>query len=111
MTLFFGARSPEELPYFGPLKKVPDRFLRKIFAYSRREGHDKKYVQDEMRAHANEIANLLHAEATHIYVCGLKDMENGVNEVLTDIASDTGLVWADLRDQMRSEGRFHVETY
>src|SRR4029079_14451774 len=24
MMLFFGARRPEELPYFGPLQKVPD---------------------------------------------------------------------------------------
>ena len=27
MTMFFGARSPESLPYFGPLKKVPGDLL------------------------------------------------------------------------------------
>ncbi len=38
MVLFFGARRPEELPYFGPLQKVPDRLLAKylrLFARAR----------------------------------------------------------------------------
>ena len=31
LMLFFGARRPEELPYFGPLQKVPES-LTKFFA-------------------------------------------------------------------------------
>ena len=33
MMLFFGARTPESLPYFGPLKKVPENVLAKHFAF------------------------------------------------------------------------------
>ena len=29
LTMFFGARTPQELPYFGPLQKVPERLLEK----------------------------------------------------------------------------------
>ena len=38
LLLFFGARRPEELPYFGPLQKVPDRLLGKYLCYSRVPG-------------------------------------------------------------------------
>ena len=50
MMLFFGARAPESLPYFGPLAKVPDAFLDKQFAFSRVHGETKTYVQDKMRS-------------------------------------------------------------
>ena len=38
-------------------------------------------------------------------------MENGVMSALDDIAKSTGLQWDDLKEQMREQGRYHVETY
>ena len=49
LTLVFGARKPNDLPYFGPLKKVPDAFMKKIFSFSRLEDRTKQYVQDKLR--------------------------------------------------------------
>ena len=40
---------PDSLPYFGPLKKVPDELLAKHFAFSRAAGQPKPYVQDKLR--------------------------------------------------------------
>lgn len=111
MSLYFGARTPQDLPYFGPLKKVPDSFMQKVFAFSRQPGQPKHYVQDQLRAHAETIAALLQNPNGHIYVCGLKAMEHGVEAALSDIARGAGLDWAALRDQMRDGGRYHVETY
>jgi benzoyl-CoA 2,3-epoxidase subunit A len=111
MVLFFGARSPDSLPYFGPLKKVPDTFLAKRFAFSRVPGEEKQYVQDQMRAHAAEIATALTDSSTHIYVCGLKAMESGVEEAFRDIARRADIDWQEVRTLMRNEGRYHVETY
>lgn len=111
MALFFGARKPEELPYFGPLQKVPDSLLSKHFAYSRVEGKPKTYVQDLMREQGEFLAPLIRSEATHIYICGLKGMESGVEAALDDICRFNGLNWADLRKVMRESGRYHVETY
>ncbi|MGR3793099.1 benzoyl-CoA 2,3-epoxidase subunit BoxA [Vannielia sp. SX4] len=111
MVLFFGARTPDSLPYFGPLKKVPDSLLKKHFAFSRVEGEEKQYVQDRMRAHEEEVAELLADPKTHIYVCGLRGMEAGVDEALSNIAESIGLPWVTTRDAMRAEGRYHVETY
>lgn len=111
MTLFFGARSPDALPYFGPLKKVPDSLLAKHFAFSRVPGQDRRHVQDQMRREAGRIAAALTDDATHVYVCGLKAMEPGVEEAFREIAEGAGLDWARTRAAMREAGRYHVETY
>jgi benzoyl-CoA 2,3-dioxygenase component A len=111
LVLFFGARRPEELPYFGPLQKVPESLLSKHFAYSRVPGEAKTYVQDLMRREADRLVQLLKSDATHLYVCGLKGMEQGVEEALNDVCRSAGLVWTDIRLKMRESGRFHVETY
>lgn len=111
LVLVFGARRPAELPYFGPLKKVPDRFMKKVFAFSREPDHPKQYVQDKLRTEADGVAELMCDPKGHIYICGLKAMEQGVEEALSDIARGVGLVWSEVRDSMREDGRYHVETY
>ncbi len=111
MLLFFGARQPDELPYFGPLKKVPESLLRQQLVYSRLPGQPKEYVQDRIRSCAEDLSGLLQDERTHIYICGLKGMETGVDEALADICRGRGLDWADLKPALRTTGRYHVETY
>ena len=46
LMLFFGARTPQELPYFGPLQNLPKDFIDIAFAFSRQQGQPKTYVQD-----------------------------------------------------------------
>jgi benzoyl-CoA 2,3-dioxygenase component A len=110
-VLFFGARSPGELPYFGPLQKVRDGVLAKHLVFSRLPGARKEYVQDRMRAQASQVAKLIASPMTHIYICGLKGMETGVDAALAEIAAAQGLDWANLKPAMRTQGRYHVETY
>lgn len=111
LVMFFGARTPGELPYFGPLQKVPRSLLEQHLVFSRLPGAAKAYVQDRMRATAAEIAPLLADERTHIFICGLKGMEAGVDAALAEVAAGVGLDWSALRPLMRAEGRYHVETY
>ncbi len=111
LVMFFGARTPEELPYFGPLQKVPTSLLEKHLVFSRVPGAEKEYVQDRMRQEAADVARLLGSAETHIYICGLKDMETGVEEALADIARKHGMDWSALKPDMRQSGRYHVETY
>ncbi|MCZ7676344.1 MAG: benzoyl-CoA 2,3-epoxidase subunit BoxA [Roseovarius sp.] len=111
MVLFFGARTPDSLPYFGPLGKVPDTVLKKHLVFSRVPGQDKEYVQHRMLAERESVAAMLGDVRTHVYICGLKGMEEGVEAALTEIAGAAGLNWTDTRDAMREAGRYHVETY
>lgn len=111
MLLFFGARRPEELPYFGPLQKVPDKLLGKFFCYSRVPNEPRVYVQDRIRSESAQIAKLLGDPQTHVYICGLKGMESGVDEAFADACRHASLDWASLKPAMRESGRYHVETY
>jgi len=111
LVLFFGARTQQELPYFGPLQKLPKDFIDIHFAYSRTPGQPKRYVQDAMRDAAPQLATLLQDPQTHFYVCGLKAMEEGVLRALQDIAKGAGLDWAAVEAGMKKEGRLQLETY
>jgi benzoyl-CoA 2,3-dioxygenase component A len=111
LMLFFGARTQEELPYFGPLQNLPKDFIDINFAFSRTSGAPKRYVQDAMRERAADLAALLKDGASHFYVCGLKAMEEGVVLALHDIAQQHGLDWATVGAQLKREGRLHLETY
>ena len=111
LMLFFGARTPAELPYFGPLNKLPKDFIDVEFAFSRETGKPKRYVQDAMRDRAADIAALLKDGNTCFYVCGLKSMEEGVVMALRDITQSAGLDWDSIGADLKKEGRLHLETY
>ena len=111
LVLFFGARTQQELPYFGPLQKLPKDFIDIHFAYSRTPGQPKRYVQDAMRDAAPQLAALLQDPQTHFYVCGLKAMEEGVLQALQDIAVGAGFDWATVAATLKQEGRLQLETY
>ena len=111
LKLFFGARTQQELPYFGPLQKLPKDFIDIHFAFSRTPGVPKRYVQDLLRERAAELVELLKDPNTCIYVCGLKSMEEGVVLALRDIAENAGLSWETLGSTLKKEGRLHLETY
>jgi benzoyl-CoA 2,3-epoxidase subunit A len=111
LLLFFGARTKEELPYFGPLMNLPKDFIDIHLAFSRTPGQPRKYVQDLMRERAADLALLLKDANTCVYVCGLKAMEEGVVLALRDVATQAGLSWDTLSAQLKKEGRLHLETY
>ncbi|WP_213302345.1 benzoyl-CoA 2,3-epoxidase subunit BoxA [Paraburkholderia sacchari] len=111
LMLFFGARTQQELPYFGPLMNLPKDFIDTNLAFSRTPGQPKRYVQDAMRERAVDVAQLLKDGNTHIYVCGLKGMEDGVLQVLGEIAQAHGMAWDALWERLKREGRLHLETY
>lgn len=111
LLLFFGARTKEELPYFGPLQSLPKDFIDINLAFSRTPGQPKRYVQDLMRERAADVAALLADPNAYFYVCGLKAMEEGVVLALKDIAQGAGLDWSVVGAALKREGRLHLETY
>ncbi len=111
LMLFFGARTKEELPYFGPLGNLPKDFIDINFAFSRTPGQPKRYVQDLMRARAADLAPLIADPNAYVYVCGLKAMEEGVVLALRDVAREGGLDWQAVGASLKRDGRLHLETY
>lgn len=111
LLLFFGSRAPEELPYFGPLMKLPAEFIDVNLAFSRVPGQPKQYVQDLIRARGEKVAAMLADDDCYIYVCGLKGMESGVLEAFRDVSRAQGKDWDALWPQLLEKARIHIETY
>jgi benzoyl-CoA 2,3-dioxygenase component A len=111
LWLFFGARTPEELPYCGPLQKLPTGLIEVNLAYSRQPGQPKHYVQDLIRARGNDIGRLLQNQNSYIYICGLKAMEAGVDEAFADVCRSHGMDWSQVLPELKAASRYHVETY
>ena len=109
--LFFGARAPGELPYFGPLMKLPKEFIDVNLALSRMPGESRRYVQDRIRERGPDVARLLAHAETYVYICGLKGMELGVDAAFDEVCREHGMDWRELLARLRQGGRFHVETY
>jgi benzoyl-CoA 2,3-epoxidase subunit A len=111
LMLFFGARTREELPYFGPLQSLPKDFIDINLAFSRAAGQPKRYVQDLMRDRAADLARLLADPDAYFFVCGLKAMEEGVVLALRDVAQQAGLDWDGIAVSLKRDARLHLETY
>ena len=111
LMLFFGARTKEELPYFGPLQSLPKDFIDIHLAFSRASGQPKTYVQDLIRQRSADLGILLNDPNTFLYVCGLKSMEEGVVLALRDVTQQAGLSWEAVGAALKQDGRLHLETY
>ena len=111
IMLFFGARTQSELPYFGPLQKLPAALIDVQLAFSRVPGQAKEYVQHRMQASGDKVAAWLKDSQTFIYICGHKRMEADVLATLRGLAQREGLDWSALRSTLCQEGRLHIETY
>ena len=98
---------PVEEDSWQELRPLLDQEL----VFSRLPDKPKEYVQDRMRSRAADLAALLVRDTTHIYMCGLRGMEDGVEASFRDICGKHGLDWTAIRARMRATGRYHVETY
>ena len=115
--LFMGAPKSANLLYEEDLQRYltdyPDNF-KYTKAISREQQNTKggrMYIQDRVLESANELFNMIEDDKTHIYLCGLKGMEPGIDEAMTKAAEEKGLNWSELRPQLKKAGRWHVETY
>jgi benzoyl-CoA 2,3-dioxygenase component A len=111
LLLFFGARAPEELPYFGPLMKLPKKFIDINLAFSRVADQPKSYVQDRIRERGDTVMRMLKDSNCFIYVCGLKAMEAGVLEAFRDVCRERAADWNSIKSALLEQHRLHIETY
>ena len=115
--LFMGAPKSANLLYEEDLQRYLEQYpenFKYTKAISREQQNEKggrMYIQDRVLESANELFNMIEDEKTHIYLCGLKGMEPGIDEAMTKAAEAKGLNWSELRPQLKKAGRWHVETY
>ena len=115
--LFMGAPKTPNLLYDADFEHYqstfPDNF-RYTKAISREQQNAKggrMYIQDRVLEYADEIFAMIENPKTHVYMCGLKGMEPGIDEAMGAAAAAKGLDWSELRPALKKAERWHVETY
>ncbi len=116
--LIFGIPTTPNILYKEELEamqeKYPDNF-RLTYAISREQQNKdggKMYIQHRVAEHAAELWEMIKDKKTHTYICGLKGMEDGIDEALSAEAAKEGVDWKDYqREIKKKEHRWHVETY
>mmetsp|Transcript_6038 Transcript_6038/g.10855 ORF Transcript_6038/g.10855 Transcript_6038/m.10855 type:complete len:336 (+) Transcript_6038:264-1271(+) len=117
MWLFLGVPTSSSLLYQEEFEEMKAKFpknLRLDWAISREQtdsAGNKMYIQTRMQQYAEEIAALFKKPNTYVYMCGLKGMEPGIDELMTEIFAREGINWVDYRKQMKKDKRWEVETY
>jgi ferredoxin--NADP+ reductase len=115
--LFMGVPTTPNLLYEKDfqsyLSDYPDnfRYTKAISREQKNASGGRMYIQDRVLEHADEIFALIEDPKTHVYMCGLKGMEPGIDEAMTAAATAKGLVWSELRPALKKQERWHVETY
>jgi len=115
--LFMGAPKTANLLYDDDFEHYKTKFPENLIytkAISREQKNKKggrMYIQDRVLEHSEKIFSMIEDPKTHIYLCGLKGMEPGIDEAMTAAAASKGLNWSELRPKLRKEGRWHAETY
>jgi ferredoxin--NADP+ reductase len=115
--LIFGIPTTPNILYKEDLEKMvaerPDNF-RLTYAISREQKNSeggRMYIQHRVAEYADELWELMQKPKTHTYICGLKGMEDGIDQALSAAAAKHGVNWSDYQKQMKKEERWHVETY
>mmetsp|Transcript_43150 Transcript_43150/g.97155 ORF Transcript_43150/g.97155 Transcript_43150/m.97155 type:complete len:399 (-) Transcript_43150:94-1290(-) len=115
--MFMGVPYSKSLLYDGEhkdyKKSFPDNF-RYDYAISREQTNEegqKMYIQTKMAEYTEELWELMQDKKTYIYMCGLKGMEQGMEECFGPIAEKNGLVWKEFAKAMKKEHRYNVEVY
>ncbi|MQL80710.1 hypothetical protein Taro_013168 [Colocasia esculenta] len=115
--LFLGVPTSSSLLYKEEFEKMketaPDNF-RLDFAVSREQTNEKgekMYIQTRMAQYAEELWELLKKDNTFVYMCGLKGMEKGIDDIMVSLAERDGINWLEYKRELKKKEQWNVEVY
>lgn len=118
VRLFYGARSGMESAYFNRQNADLAQYMTqetfeafRAFSDQPHESENKAFVQDHLRANQEAVWNTIRQGNFAFYLCGMKAMEEEVNQVFAERAAEDGLDWESMKAEFKKEGRWNVETY
>lgn len=115
VILVFGAKTRAELLYAEEFESYADRpgysFVSALSREQSTAEGKRMYVQHRLAERIEEVWPLLKREETLTYVCGLKGMEEGIDEALGAYGERIGEPWLPRRDELIDFGRILIETY
>ncbi|KAL2551359.1 Ferredoxin--NADP reductase [Forsythia ovata] len=86
----------------------------KMYIQSREQTNEKgekMYIQTRMAQYAEELWELLKKDNTYVYMCGLKGMGKGIDDIMGSLAAKEGIDWIDYKKQLKKGEQWNVEVY
>ncbi|KAL1536858.1 ferredoxin--NADP(+) reductase [Salvia divinorum] len=115
--LFLGVPTSSSLLYkeeFEKMKEKNPENFRLDFAVSREQTNakgEKMYIQTRMAEYAEELWEMLKKDNTFVYMCGLKGMEKGIDDIMASLAARDGIDWVEYKRQLKKAEQWNVEVY
>ncbi|CAF2109356.1 unnamed protein product [Brassica napus] len=76
------------------------------------EKGEKMYIQTRMAEYAEELWELLKKkDNTFVYMCGLKGMEKGIDEIMISLSGKDRIDWLEYKKQLKRSEQRNVEIY
>jgi len=114
VLLFFGAKTGMEMLYMNDENNDIGQYYTKetfqAFQAFSRVG-ERRLVQHKMRDNLALIWEIMKRDRFSIYICGIKGVEESIEEVFQGIAVGQGISWKELLAKYKEEKRWHVEVY
>ncbi|HSQ41269.1 MAG TPA: FAD-binding oxidoreductase [Fibrobacteraceae bacterium] len=117
VRLFFGARNGMESIYMNRKNDDIGQYMSQetfeaFQAFSHADKSSPKvYVQDQVAANQEDVCSMIDEGNFSLYLCGMKAMEQGVEQVFRQHAERSGRNWDELKARFKAEGRWNIETY
>ncbi|KAA3474469.1 ferredoxin--NADP reductase, leaf isozyme, chloroplastic [Gossypium australe] len=112
--LFLGVPTSSSLLYkeeFEKMKEKNPENFRLDFAVSREQTNEKgekMYIQTRMAEYAKELWELLKKDNTFVYMCGLRGMEKGIDDIMVSLAAADGIDWAEYKKQLKKAEQWNI---
>jgi len=118
VRLFFGSRTGMESLYMNRANDdiglyIQEETFTAFRALSGVGSDDSEHglVQHRLTENRAEIWDILSAKNFSVYICGMKSMGDGAEQVFREIAEEHGADWDSLVKEFKAQGRWNMEVY
>ncbi len=118
IRLFYGVKNAMEALFLNDKNDDIGQYMTKdtfeafrALSRANKEDAEKGYVQHKLAEHKQEVWEMILAGNFAVYICGLKGMEDGVDEVFSALAEQQGLDWPSMKKDFIKNGQWNTEVY
>lgn len=114
VCLFYGAKTGMENLYQNSenndIGQYMDKKTFKAFAALSRTG-ERRYVHEELGDNLDEIWTIMERGNFSFYLCGMKALEQNVDDLFRARAEKKGIDWDEQKEKYKKSGRWNIEVY
>lgn len=120
VDFYFGGKRADEALYMNEVNSEisnhnnPNIKMNTYFAFSREMTNasgQKMYIQNKVGENIEQLWEDLKKGNFSLYICGLKGIEEGLDEVISAYASTQGADWMEMKKEFKKQKRWNVEVY